>query len=163
MKNIKKLIIKYGEQIRYLFVGGITTLINFIALIILSKIFNLQLMFSNTIAWLLSITWAFFANKSIVYKSKYTNLVDFFRELISFFGARLFSLFLDDGFMFVGVKLLHQNEIFIKIIDEIVVIIVNYILGKIIFHHKEEQIEKNNRRIINNENLFNTKFKKESK
>lgn len=161
MKKIKELIIHYGEQLRYLVVGGITTVINFVALMVLSSFTNLPLLVANTIAWTLSIIWAFFANKTIVYRSKYTTVSAFFRELISFLGARLFSLVLDDGIMFIGVQLLHQNKLIIKLIDQVVVIVVNYILGKIIFHHKEEELEKEEKAILTDEATITAKSEEE--
>lgn len=157
MKKIKNLIIHYGEQLRYLIVGGITTVINFVSLMILSNFTHLPLLVANTIAWTLSIIWAFFANKTIVYRSKYTTVSAFCRELISFIGARLLSLVLDDGIMMIGVQLLHQNKLIIKLIDQVVVIVVNYILGKIIFHHKEEELEKEEKEILTDEAALTAK------
>ncbi|MBU3851897.1 MAG: GtrA family protein [Candidatus Paralactobacillus gallistercoris] len=157
MKKIKDLFTKYGEQIRYLFVGGITTVINFVALFVLSKVCHLPLLIANSLAWLISIIWAFFANKSIVYRSKYTTIANFFQELIGFFGARLFSLVLDDGIMLIGVHLLHQNELIVKLIDQVVIVITNYILGKVVFRHKEEELHEKEAEIIADEAALTAK------
>lgn len=135
--NLKALLTKYGMFIRYVIIGGLTTLINFIVFFALKHL-GVQYMVANTIAWLASVIFAFFTNKSIVFKSD-AKAGQARTELILFFVLRGISLLLDDGIMFVGVSLLTWPTPLVKIIDQVIVIISNYIFSKLIFIHPEEE------------------------
>ena len=134
--NLKALLTKYGMFIRYVIIGGLTTLINFIVFFALKHL-GVQYMVANTIAWLASVIFAFFTNKSIVFKSD-AKAGSARKELILFFVLRGVSLLLDDGIMFVGISLLHWPTPLVKILDQLIVIISNYIFSKLIFIHPEE-------------------------
>ena len=61
------------------------------------------------------------------------------REAVSFFGCRAFSGALDVFFMWLFVDILHCNDLLIKILSNIVVIVLNYVFSKLfIFKHKKE-------------------------
>ena len=51
MKKIKELYMKYKEIINYVIFGGLTTVVNFITYFIVTKIFNIDEVISNGIAW----------------------------------------------------------------------------------------------------------------
>lgn len=123
---------KYREVLSYLFFGACTTLINIFTFWIL-RMFLVPLLISNIIAWILSVLFAFVTNKLFVFESKNTNI---WKEGISFFGFRIFSLGIDMGILYALVELLSCNEIFSKIMANIVVIIANYIFSKLFIFKK---------------------------
>ena len=58
-------------------------------------------------------------------------------ELTGFVIARLLSLAFDEGFMFVAIVLLGMNSLLAKIISNVFVVIINYVLSKFfIFKNK---------------------------
>ena len=57
-------------------------------------------------------------------------------EVIEFFLGRIATGVLDTLIMFVTVDLLHYNGVVWKIVSNIIVIILNYIIGKWIFKKK---------------------------
>ncbi|MFD1671011.1 GtrA family protein [Agrilactobacillus yilanensis] len=124
---------KYEQLISYAIFGVLTTIVNIVSFWFFENIINWNYFWSNNIAWLLSVLFALFTNKTFVFKSKYTTLVAFIKEAIAFFGARIASLVIDDLIMFVGISLLHFSSLPVKIVDQFVVIAMNYVLSKIIF------------------------------
>ena len=61
--------------------------------------------------------------------------------MFSFFGCRLLTLVVDLAIMYVGVDVMHWNEILFKVIANIVVIILNYVASKLIIFKKKDTME----------------------
>jgi putative flippase GtrA len=136
MTTIKQLYQKYAMFIRYVVIGVLTTVVN-LAVFFLLKRFGMNYLIANTIAWLVSVIFAFFTNKQIVFQSKSKNAAAF-AEMVLFFILRGVSLALDDGLMYLGVSVLLWNTGLVKIAVQIIVIITNYIFSKLIFIHPKE-------------------------
>lgn len=134
---IKRLYNKYETYILYIVFGILTTAINFACFFILRKL-NVNLYLSNTIAWIVAVLFAFFSNKKYVFNNKSHSFIEFIKTLLLFFSARLASLIIFDiFFMYIMVDVLHMNEMVAKIIDNIGVIIFNFIASKFIFKNKD--------------------------
>ncbi len=143
MKKIKELYIKYKEIINYLIFGVLTTLINFIAFFIFNKL-NVELLINNVLSWIIAVTFAYITNKIFVFESKTSNKIELFKEIILFYSCRIFSLLVEEAMLFILVQKMGINEYIIKIIAQIVIIIMNYLLSKLIaFKNKGENDEKN--------------------
>lgn len=139
IQKIKELIKKYKELIKYLIIGVLTTAINYIIFAILVKLANIEMHVSNIIAWLISVIFAYFTNKLFVFESKSFKLKVIGKEILSFGAARIFSLGLEEVILYVFVNLLNINELIIKLIANVIVIIVNYILSKFIIFKKDSK------------------------
>lgn len=127
---VKKIINK--ETVLYLIFGVLTTLINITSFYFLHKISD-NLIITNSIAWIISVLFAFITNKNIVFKSN-GNII---KEILMFFLARLLSLLFDNIFMLILTKTI--GDMLAKIITNIFVIIINYILSKIFIFTKKDQ------------------------
>ena len=141
MPTFADLLEKYKAVISYLFFGGCATLINIGTYIICFDMFNIGNMTSNVIAWVTAVIFAFFTNKLWVFESKSFDGKVFFWEMFSFFGCRLLTLVVDLAIMYVGVDVMHWNEILFKVIANIVVIILNYVASKLIIFKKKDTME----------------------
>lgn len=130
---MSKLFKKYEQLIAYAVFGVLTTLVNIASFWFFENVIHWNYFWSNNMAWLLSVLFAFFTNKTYVFKSKYTTRFAFLKEMVAFFGARIASLVVDDLIMFVGISLLSMNSMLVKVIDQFIVIAMNYVLSKIIF------------------------------
>lgn len=124
-----KLFKKYQSLIAYVFFGGVTTLVNLGVFWLLTKI-NWNYQVANVIAWFLSVLVAYLTNKVWVFSSHYTTFKAFLVEFIEFYFFRALTLILDIIILYVGITLMHQNEMVVKLIDNILVIIVNYVFSK---------------------------------
>lgn len=138
---MKTLIIKYQEAIKYILIGGITTLINLsIYLILTSTIFDVnnewQLQTTNVIAWTIAVTFAYTANRTFVFQSK-NNIA---KEMLQFYTARLITLGLEVAIMYIFVTKLKYNDKIIKVITQIILIISNYLFSKLVIFKKKERI-----------------------
>ena len=138
---IKKFLNK--ETISYLIFGVLTTIINIVVFwfaerelaFIMSE--DAASLVGNVIAWVISVAFAFVTNKLFVFESKSMAFKVVMAELTGFVIARLLSLAFDEGFMFVAIVLLGMNSLLAKIISNVFVVIINYVLSKFfIFKNK---------------------------
>ena len=130
MKMMKDLYIKYKNFILYIFFGICTTMINIITYYICAYIFLVETIISTTIAWIFAVFFAYVTNRKWVFDSKAIFMNEIIKEVVSFFSCRLATGVIDILIMYLFVNLLHFNDIFIKIIANIIVIIFNYIASK---------------------------------
>ncbi len=132
------------EVILYLVFGVLTTIINiFIFWICSDYIFknisdiNTNIALSNTIAFILAVLFAFVTNKNIVFEAKTESKKELFYQISSFFLARIFTFIIDTFGILLFVNILFINKILSKIIFNIVVIVLNYLLSKLLVFKKK--------------------------
>ncbi len=123
---------KSKEVFFYLLFGALTTLVNIVSFWALSKA-GFSTAVSTVIAWILSVLFAFFTNKIYVFESKNNNLL---KEIVSFFGCRVFTGVLDLGIMLLFVDFWHFPSLAVKIVSNILVVVLNYIFSKFLIFKK---------------------------
>lgn len=134
---IGKLIRKHWDVIPYLFFGICTTVVNVVAYWICAHPLNLKTMLSTVIAWILAVLFAYVTNRKWVFHSEAHEVRDICKEITSFFGCRLATGIVDWLSMYVFVELLRINDVAVKILANIVVIILNYATSKLIIFKKK--------------------------
>lgn len=137
MSRLKLLYQKYRELVLYILFGGLTTLVNIFVYVLCARLFVWDVTLSTVIAWVLSVLFAYITNRKWVFQSRASGGRAVFREILTFSGGRAASGALDILNMYVFVGLLHINDLFIKILSNIVVIILNYIISKLIVFQKK--------------------------
>lgn len=130
---MKDILTKYREIITYIIVGFITTAINMLTYLLSTRLLILDEMISNNIAWFVALFFSFIANKIIVFRSKDYSIMTISKEFIKFSSGRYLTLLLDNLIVYVGIKILLVNDIYVQIIKQIIITIINYVLGKISF------------------------------
>ena len=130
------LINKYKEVIMYLIFGVLTTLVNIVVYALCTRGLSLDVYVSNVIAWILCVLFAYFTNRRYVFNSKVKTLNEKIRELTSFYGCRLFTFGVDMALMYVMIDLIFVNDMISKIVVNVVVIVLNYILSKFLIFKK---------------------------
>ncbi|NLG93534.1 MAG: GtrA family protein [Clostridiales bacterium] len=136
MEKLKKLwrFLTTPEMISYIVFGVLTTVVNIVSYGLLRPVihWNSQwdVLTANTIAWILSVDFAFITNKLYVFQSISFAAGLLMRERAAFVGARLFSLAVDSLGMYLMVTALSWNDWIAKIIMNVIVVIINYVLSK---------------------------------
>lgn len=137
LKRLKQLFIRYKEMILYLFFGGCTTLVNIIVYYICAHLLSLATVPATVIAWILSVAFAYVTNRIYVFESRSRGLVAILREIGAFVSCRLLTGVMDLAIMYICVDLLHFNDLIIKIISNILVIVLNYVASKLLIFRKK--------------------------
>ncbi len=123
----------YKMPILYIFFGGLTTLINIVAYSLCYYLCHIGNVPSNIIAWILGVIFAFITNKIYVFESKSKSIL---YEISTFFTCRAGTGLLDLGIMYLSVDVFALNELLMKILSNIIVIILNYVFSKVIIFKK---------------------------
>jgi len=138
VKKIKELYVKYKEIINYLIFGGLSTIVNFVIYFIANDKLNIEELISNIIAWFFSVLFAYITNKLFVFNSKTTTKNEALKEMISFFSCRILTLLITDIAIFaILVKVLKINDYIVKIINQVLVVILNYVFSKLVIFKKK--------------------------
>ena len=139
MKLLKSLFLKYRELILYVVFGGLTTLVNWAGYWLLADVFRVPYLWATAIAQILSILFAYVTNRIWVFESKAKGFSAVFWEMVRFFGCRAASFVLDLLCMRIGVGGLHVNDMVMKLLSNVIVVIVNYVFSKLIVFRKPKQ------------------------
>ena len=137
-RKVWELFLKYKEMVLYLVFGGLTTLVNIVTYALFAYVFNMGTVASTALAWIVSVIFAYITNKIFVFESKTDSLAMAVTECVSFFGCRLATGVMDVAIMYLSVDLLHFNDIVIKIVSNVFVVILNYIFSKLFIFRREE-------------------------
>ena len=129
MKRIKELLSKYKRIILYILFGILTTLVN-VVVYFACYCLKFSTSASTVTAWILSVLFAYITNRKYVFGSKLSGIKKVFKEVSNFFLSRLSTGLLDLAVMLLFVDILEFNGMFIKVISNMVVIVLNYILSK---------------------------------
>ena len=151
IKIIKYLIIKIfdylngpsGESMRYIVIGGFTTLIDYASFYLMDEVLNIGLTVSNIASTALAILFAYVTNKLYVFQCRTSSFSAFLIEFFKFIGSRLFTMAVEIGTVQLFVVVFGQNSLLGKAEAIVIVIILNYILSKfLVFRKKQENLKK---------------------
>lgn len=126
---MKELLLKYKEIIMYLIFGVLTTVVNIAVYYIMANSLQIHYLISNIVAWFLSVLFAYVTNRKYVFESKSEQII---KEMTSFFGARLATGAMDMVLMWLFVGLHILPDFVAKVITNVIVIVANYILSKLV-------------------------------
>ena len=124
---IKKL---YASSVvRYVFFGGCTTLVNLISFYVLRKL-RVGLNIANVISIILAILFAYVVNSRFVFQDKCETLADHIRPFCKFISARLMTMVIEVGGVWLLVAKLGMNDMVGKFATQFIVLIMNYVFSK---------------------------------
>lgn len=150
MEKLKKIVIKIQnkifsrEFITYGIFGVLTTLVNILTFQVLFENFSIAYGIANIIAVLFAKVFAYITNKLFVFRSHCATWKELILEIVKYVFARGFTGLIDIFGMFFAVEVLKADEMITKYGIQVIVIILNYILGKkVVFkkHDKNKQRE----------------------
>ena len=133
---MKKLLQKYGDILSYLFFGGLTTIVSLSIYWVCGHLLNWSATASNVVSWIGAVAFAFLTNKPFVFKSHDWSWKVVWPELTKFLGCRIGSGVLETVVIFVTVDLLSWNDMLMKIIMQVTVVILNYVGSKLLVFRK---------------------------
>ena len=161
MKKIKEFLKseQFKELVKYLIFGVLTTLVSIISFKIFDVILGERLyLVTNVLSWIFAVAFAFVTNKIFVFRSKTTEKKVLFRELISFVGARVLSLLIEEGGLWLLIDVLNlggitpikifsfaiNGNLIAKVIMQVVIVILNYVFSKFFIFKKGKEVPDEN-------------------
>ena len=125
---------KHRDVLLYLFFGGLTTLISIVSFMAFDLITH-ELV-ANLISWVCAVTFAYVTNRRWVFQSRAKGKA-LIKEIVAFFTGRLMTLGLEEVVLLVFVTCLQFNGTLIKILAQILVLVLNYVISKLLVFRKK--------------------------
>ena len=124
--------------LKYIFFGGCATLVNLGSYYILRLTTELDINTANTISVCIAILFAYFTNSRFVFESKAVLLKDKFAEFIKFVSARLLTMVVEVGGVWLMVDMLRMNDYVAKFVIQFIVLALNYVFSKFLIFTKKD-------------------------
>lgn len=129
---------KHEEGINYLIFGFLAFVLNFALFRLFDSRLHINYLVATVLSWGLTVIFAYWTNRTFVFKSKNTGVSNLSKEFLSFVGARVATEVLEVVLMYLMVDITgifsHDAA---KLIGQVVVIVTNYFLSKLwIFKEK---------------------------
>lgn len=138
LKKLADLYRNHREGWRYLIFGALATIVNIAVYSFAFYVTHIDNAISNIIAWVIAAIFAYLTNKFMVFASKVDTKKALLREITSFFSCRLFTLAIDEIIMIISVDKLGLSAFIMKVFANIIVIILNFVLSKLIIFKKKK-------------------------
>lgn len=132
--------INVKEITLYIIIGSLTTAISLSSYFLLKQFLfiddtQLNIQISTIISWLLCVTFAYFANRNVVFKSKEKRVVF---EASKFYLSRVLTLLIDSLAMFVLTDMFCLKDDISKLLVQIIIFILNYLFSKFAVFKKKD-------------------------
>lgn len=121
---------KNKNIVPYIIFGVLTTVVNLFTYFLFAYLFKCGTMPSTVAAWIIAVFFAYITNRKWVFKSDVINAFELLKEMFSFFMCRLATGAVDWVCMYVSVDQLHMNDVVMKAVANVIVIVLNYIASK---------------------------------
>lgn len=122
---------------RYIFFGGCATLVNLGTYYILRLTTDLSINTANTLSVITAILFAYFTNSRFVFESKASNFKERFAEFVKFVSARLITMVIEVGGVWLMADVIHMNDYIAKFLIQFIVLALNYVFSKFLIFTKK--------------------------
>lgn len=140
IKKIIEWLAPYAEVILYLVFGVLTTVVSIGSYAVLTEGMKLSVLVANVISWILAVTFAYFTNRTWVFRQKPEGLTQTLQQMAGFYGGRVATLLVEELILWIFIERLHWNNMLVKAGAQILIIVLNYIISKLfVFRKKREE------------------------
>lgn len=129
---------EHEEGINYLIFGFLAFVLNYFLYYVFESLLHTEYMVATALSWLLTVVFAYWTNRTFVFKSKNSGAANLVKEFCSFVSARIATEVLELALMYLMVDIAGINSYIAKFVAQAAVIVTNYVLSKIwIFKEKK--------------------------
>ena len=134
---IRKMFIRYKYVILYVFFGVCTTVVNILSYWACSHLLHMSVILSAVVAWFTAVLFAYLTNRKWVFNSSNHGKCEILKEALYFYMMRIATGLIDWLGMYVLVDSMQFNDMIIKVILNVLVIVLNYIVSKLLVFNKQ--------------------------
>lgn len=136
LKELLQTTFKLNDQsyqlLMYLVMGVLTTIVSIGSFYLFEKVFLMDYRPANLLSWVFAVSFAYVSNRTFVFASQKEGAKALFKEFISFTSSRVFTLLVEMVLIIVIVEWLKLNTLVAKVLTNVVVLVLNYLLSKLI-------------------------------
>ncbi len=141
MRGIKDALTRRRGDIReaaaYAVAGVLTTAVNYGCYALLRQVTGIRPTLCTAVAWAVSVAFAYAVNRRFVFKTQNVRGAAMAREAGLFVLARVLSLALDMGIVWLFAEKMGMNDYWVKLGANVFVIVANYFASKLMIFKKE--------------------------
>lgn len=126
---------KYKEVLLYLFFGVLTFIISIVSYGLLA--IKLDVLIANILSWILAVIFAYITNRVWVFDNIAAKGRNSIYEMLRFITGRIFTLIVEELILYFFITRLEMDKIIVKIIAQIIVIVLNYIISKLLVFNRK--------------------------
>lgn len=134
LRFVQPIYVKYNEQLLYVFFGGLTTVFSILVFAFFTKVVPCDELIANIISWILAVLFAFLTNRTWVFQAATGER--FGKQMLSFYLGRVATLLIEEMIFLIFVKWLLWDAMFVKIVAQIIIIVLNYVISKLFIFKK---------------------------
>lgn len=127
---------KNKEMLLYLFFGFLSFLVSIATYGMFNRIFGINELLANILSWIITVLFAFFTNRIWVFQAETDSVAGFLKQMMVFYQGRIITLVIEEIILFVFITMLGMNSMLIKVIAQVVVIVLNYVISKMFVFKK---------------------------
>ena len=127
---------KNKEVLMYLFFGGVSFVLNMVLYILLNAVLGMNELLANIFCWIVCVLFQFVTNRIWVFNSRTDTTAALLKQMTAFFGGRIFTLLAEELILLVFITWQGLNSVAVKLVAQIVVIVLNYVISKLIVFKK---------------------------
>ncbi len=75
--------------------------------------------------------FSFYTNRIWVFQASTNSISGFLKQMVSFYSGRVATLIIEEIILFILITYLQYNSMVVKIIAQVVVVILNYVISKL--------------------------------
>lgn len=137
LKKIYAVIRVHYDVLIYLIFGVLTTAVNYAVYLPCLNLWGFSAAWSNVIAWIAAVIFAYFTNKPFVFHSQDWSLETVIPEAAKFIGTRIGSGGMETLILFLSVDLFGWNGNLWKVVTSVLVVVLNYVGSKLFVFRKK--------------------------
>lgn len=109
---------------------------NMVSFAMLSIITEWSVDLCNSLSIVIALVFAYFVNTYFVFETKGLTIIDRIKEFLTFLLSRLLTMLIEFVGVHIFVTVYSLNSFLVKTVFQIIVIIMNYLLSKLIVYKK---------------------------
>lgn len=123
---------KHKEVLMYLFFGGLAFFLNIFLFMAIDRFLPIGELVNNMICWVVCVLFQYITNRTWVFDGRVNGVGEFLRQIGSFFGGRVFTLVVEELLLAIFITWLQFPTTPVKLAAQVVVIVLNYIISKLL-------------------------------
>lgn len=121
---------QHKEVLLYLFFGGCAFIISIGSYALANVRLGVNELIANIISWILAVVFSFFTNRVWVFQSETHTIKKFWAQFTGFLSGRVATFVVEEAIIFVFITLMDLNSVAVKLVAQVVVIVLNYVISK---------------------------------
>ena len=122
---------RHKQVLLYLFFGAVTTVISIGVFSLLNIALGVNEHIANLTSWVLAVLVAFLTNRTMVFETETNSAGAFLAQMIKFYAGRVATLLVEELIIFVFITTLKFDSFTVKLVAQIIIIILNYVISKL--------------------------------